>query len=185
MPIALAVSALIGYLLFSSSVSNMDDVVKQIAPDTYDDLFKKYGSMYGVDWKFLKRISWIESNTGLNSRVAIGLKTPTNIEGSKSYDGLSWGLMQMTLTTAKDYDKTATAVKLNNPNYAIDLAARHIKMLKTLFSNERDVAMAYNQGQGNQKKFLASEKAGTLLTTQYPQARDYWNKFNIAKGVVT
>lgn len=184
MPIVLGISALIGYLLFSSSVSTMSDVVKQVVPDNFDDLFKKYGSMYGVDWKFLKRISWVESNTGLNSRVAIGLKNPTDIEGSKSYDGLSWGLMQMTVTTAKDYDKNATAVKLNNPAYAIELAARHVKMLKQLFSNERDVAMAYNQGQGNQKKFLASEKAGTLLQSQYPQAREYWNKFNIAKGVI-
>jgi len=184
MPIALAVSALIGYLLFSSSVSNMDDVIKVVAPDKFDDLFKKYGSMYGVDWKMLKRISWIESNTGLNSRVARGLVNPKDIEGSKSYDGLSWGLMQMTLTTAKDYDKLATSEKLNNPAYAIDLSARHVKMLKTLFSNERDVIMSYNQGQGNQKKFVASEKAGTLLTTQYPQARQYWNKFNLAKGVI-
>lgn len=184
MPIALAISALIGYFLFSSSVDTMSETVKQIVPSDYDELFKKYGSMYGIDWKFLKRISWIESNTGLNSRVAKGLKNPNDVEGSKSYDGLSWGLMQMTLATAKDYDKLATAIKLNNPSYAIDLSARHIKMLKTIFSNDRDVTMAYNQGQGNQKKFIASEKAGTLLSTQYPQARDYWNKFNIAKGVI-
>jgi len=184
MPIVLVVTALIGYYFFSSSVETASDVVKKIVPDKYDELFKKYGAMYSVEWKMLKRFSWIESNTGLNSRVAKGILNPKDIEGSKSYDGLSWGLMQMTLTTAKDYDKTATAEKLNNPAYAIDLSARHIKMLKMLFSNERDVVMAYNQGQGNQKKFLATEKSGTLLTNQYPQARDYWNKFNLAKGVV-
>ena len=184
MPIAFTISALIGYLWFSSSVSTTSEVVKNIIPDKYDELFKKYGSIYGVDWKILKRISWIESTLGDNPRVAKGIKNPKDIEGSKSYDGLSWGLMQMTLTTARDYDKNATQEKLNNPTYAIELSARHLKMLKTILPNERDFVMAYNQGQGNQKKFLDLEKSGTLKETQFPQARDYFRKYNIAKGLI-
>ena len=182
--IGLAISALVGYFMYSSNAGQKSDEVKIIIPKDYDDLFKKYGSIYGVDWKLLKRISWIESNLGLNPKVANGIKNPKDIIGSVSYDGLSWGLMQMTLTTARDYDKTATSERLNNPAYAIELATRHIKRLKTLFSNERDIVMSYNQGQGNQKKFINAEVSGTLLTNQYLQAREYWKKFNLAKGVI-
>ena len=178
------ISAVIGYFLISNTVVSTSEEIKEMIPDKFDDLFKKYGAIYGVDWKLLKRISWIESNIGLNSRVAKGLVNPKDIEGSKSYDGLSWGLMQVTVTTAKDYDKNASAEKLNNPAYSIEIGAKHLKMLKQLFSSERDVVMSYNQGQGNQKKFIAAEKSGTLKENQYSQARSYWAKYNLAKGVI-
>lgn len=147
----------------------------------YDSLFKFYGNQFGVDWLMLKRLSFVESTLGLNKSVAEGLRNPSNINGSASTDGLSWGIMQITITTARDYDKTAGAVKLNNPEYSIKIAAQHLSKIKKLFSSERDIVMSYNHGQGNQQKFVKAEKSGTLLSTQYLGARYEYDRYLIAK----
>lgn len=152
----------------------------------YDHLFIKYGNKYGVDWKFLKRIAWIESRIGLNSRVATGIREPANIEGSKSYDGLSWGIMQTTIATSNDYIKGVTAMQLNNPEISISIGAQHVAFLKRAYPqfSERDLAMAYNHGQGNQLNFLKKEKEGTLKETEYLAGRDYFNKYKKAKELI-
>lgn len=146
----------------------------------YDSIFKSKGLQYGVPWLRLKRIAWIESKVGTYPSVAKGIKNPSDVKGSVSQDGKSWGIMQMTLKTMGDYDKTPTPQELNNVDYSVDLAAQHLKMLQKLFVNERDIIMSYNHGQGNQKNFLIAEKNGTLLKTQYPAGRDYWNKYQLA-----
>ena len=151
----------------------------------FDSLFVHYANSYGINAKLLKRIAFVESTVGKNPKVARGIQNPNDVEGSKSSDGKSWGIMQMTLTTARDYDSTATAQKLNNPEYSIMLASKHIKMLASLFPNdERSIVMAYNHGQGNQKKFLLAEKNGTLKASEYLAGRDYYNKYQNAKNVV-
>ena len=68
----------------------------------YDSLFKKYGAEYNIDWRWLKAICLNESNLGKAKSVMIGLENPRDIENSKSSDGKSWGLMQVTVPTAKD-----------------------------------------------------------------------------------
>ena len=146
----------------------------------YDSLFKASGAKYGVPWLRLKRISWIESKVGTYKSVALGIKNPNDVNASVSQDGKSWGIMQVTLTTGADYDRTITPQKLNNVAYSIDIAAQHLKMLGKLFTNERDIVMSYNHGQGNQKNFIIKEKNGTLLKTEYLAGRDYWAKYQQA-----
>lgn len=146
--------------------------------NSFDELFKRYAALNGLDWKTLKTIAMNESTLGMNPRVKRGLIQPSDIEGSKSEDGLSWGLMQMTLVTARDFDKSATAEKLNNPEYSIKLASQFIASLKRQFGSKiRDIAMAYNQGAGNQKRFIQLEMSGDLKRDQYPAARNYWLKY--------
>lgn len=169
------------YLLASNKTDSNED--KKLNVEKYgqfDSLFKASGTKNNVPWMMLKRIAWIESKVGTYKSVAIGIKNPKDIKNSVSDDGKSWGIMQMTLTTMGDYDKTPTAEELNHPDISIELAAQHLKMLRKLFTNERDVIMSYNHGQGNQKNFLVKEKAGTLLKTEYPAGRDYWNKYQQA-----
>lgn len=143
----------------------------------YDDLFKKYANIYGLDWKMLKAIAIVESDQGRDGSVKRGLENPSDIEGSKSRDGLSWGLMQVTLTTARDYDSAASAQKLNNPEYSVRIASQHLARLKKIFSatdprfNEW-VVKSYNQGQGNTLKEMKSTS-----TTSYQAARNYWLKY--------
>ena len=170
-----------GVFLVSKNLdSGNDKMLSTQKYSQYDSIFKAAGAKYGVPWLRLKRIAWIESKVGTYRSVAIGIKNPNDVKGSVSDDGKSWGIMQMTLTTMGDYDKTPTPQELNNVSYSIDLAARHLKMLQGIFTNERDIIMSYNHGQGNQKNFVIKEKNGTLLKTQYLAGRDYWAKYQQA-----
>lgn len=184
---AIAIAAGIVVMPKKSESSENKDAMNPL--NKYDGLFQKYGTEYGVPWKILKRMAYVESTLGQNSRVAIGLKNPNDIKGSTSTDGLSWGLMQMTLATAYDYDKMATPAKLNDPDYSIRLAAQHTKLLIKYFpinsdNYERNIVMAYNQGQGNQLAFIKAEKAGTLASSSYPAARNHWAKYLKAKEII-
>lgn len=154
--------------------------------NSYDTIFKKYGQLYGIDWKVLKRIAWIESKVGTYKSVRLGIENPSDTVNSASDDKLSWGIMQTTLSTSGDYDKAVTAVKLNNPDYSIMIGAKHLAMLKKKYfpSSERDLVMSYNHGQGNQLRFIEKEKAKTLKDTEFPAGRDYWKKYQQAKELI-
>lgn len=163
---------LIGILLLLAGGTVV--AVNMNIPSTYDTHFKKYGSKHGVNWLLLKRIAMIESKIGTHSTVARGLKNPSYFEGSKSTDGKSWGIMQVTLTTAKWLDGSATVEKLNNADYSIDLGAKYLAYLQGLFPKSDSrywewVVKSYNQGPGN----TAKERAGTSKGF----AHDYWAKY--------
>ena len=49
------ITALAGYFLLSNTIVSTSEELKEMVTDKYDSLFKKYGAMYGVDWKLLKR----------------------------------------------------------------------------------------------------------------------------------
>lgn len=165
----------------SKKVNEHEDSVN----DEFDSLFKKYAAKYGLDWKILKRIAWNESRVGLDSRVRKGIQNPKDTESSKSRDGLSWGIMQTTVSTSRDYDPSATAEKLNNPEFSIAMGAAHLNFLiKKYFKNERDFVMAYNHGQGNQLRFISLEKTGQLKPTEFPAARSYWEEYKLAKKLI-
>lgn len=140
----------------------------------FDSLFKKYAAQYNLDWKDLKAISLVESDLGRYPSVAHGMKFPNDVEKSKSQDGKSWGLMQVTVTTAKDFDPTASPEKLNDPEYSVMLASKYLKMTRKYFS-ESDPRFkefwikSYNQGAGNTLKRDVKGLKG--------YADDYWVKF--------
>lgn len=109
----------------------------------YDGYFAKAAADYSVPFKWLKGIAIIESALGTDPRVSAG---------GVSSDGKSWGLMQFTMPTAKDFDAGATIERLNNPAYSIDLAGQFLAWLGPQFNwDERKVIMSYNQGAGNTK----------------------------------
>lgn len=145
----------------------------------YDDLYKKYAGLYNLDWKMLKAISIIESNEGRAPSVAYGILNPSDVENSKSSDGLSWGLMQLTLTTARDYDRNVTVAGLNDPDYSIVLACKHLAFLKKLFSENEWVIKSYNQGQGNSLK----EKQGLISGYADSYYKKYLNAYNSISGI--
>ncbi len=140
----------------------------------YDKLFKKYGMESGVSWMWLKAIAINESSLGTHASVRNGIANPLNAAGSASHDGKSWGLMQVTLSTAKMLDMLATPEKLNNPEYSIELAAEYLSQLGKFFDPKdmrfvQYVVKSYNQGPGNTKKEIAGKIMG--------YAEDYWKKF--------
>lgn len=163
-------AGVLGVLFFGAR-----EVVKQVSSmsDRFDPLYKKYGAKYGVPWTWLKAIALNESLNGTEKSVAHGLMYPNDVEASRSSDGLSWGLMQVTLNTARTMDPTATPQKLNNAEYSIDLAARYLKTLSGMFSKidaryTEWVIKSYNQGPGNTRKEIASGRGF---------AQGYWEKF--------
>jgi membrane-bound lytic murein transglycosylase MltF len=140
----------------------------------FDALFKKYAQIYGVKWTWLKAIALNESDLGREKSVARGLANAKDIEGSKSSDGKSWGLMQVTLTTARTMDPLATAEKLNDPEYSISLAANYLSQLNRRFAfidprHDEWTIKSYNQGPGNTDK----EKAGSIKG----YAQEYWERW--------
>lgn len=162
--------------LFYSKESIADTIEENMDSWTkFDELFKKYGRKWDVDWQWLKAICLNESSLGKAKSVKIGLENPNDVENSKSFDGKSWGLMQVTLTTARDMDSTATPQKLNEPEYSINMGARYISKMKDYFNSYDPryvewVIKSYNQGPGNTNK----EKNG-LIAKGY--ADEYWLRF--------
>jgi soluble lytic murein transglycosylase-like protein len=147
----------------------------------YDPLFLKYGKLYSVDPQILKKIAYIESTLGLNPRVALGLLFPEKVNESKSYDGLSWGLMQIRPETARQFDPAATAEKLNDAEYSIKIAAQYMSWAKNYLirflpaTDPRFVEFwvkSYNQGVGNTRNEILNKTNGF--------AGAYWSKFKKA-----
>lgn len=173
--LAILGASIFGFMLFFKD--EITETVEVNLPgnwERFDSLFKKYGSAYGVPWTWLKAVCLNESNLGAAKSVARGLASPSDIEGSKSSDGLSWGIMQVTLRTARELDPAATQEKLNNPEYSIKLSAQYFKKLSSLFSKidlryTEWVIKSYNQGPGNTKKEIAGTSSGF--------AQEYWNRF--------
>ena len=140
----------------------------------WDKDFKAAGLKYSVPWQWLKAIALNESTLGTYPSVALGIQEPKNVEGSKSQDGKSWGLMQVTLTTGRGLDPFCTEEKLNNPLYSIDLGAKYVAQMAKRFPQVEVryvewVIKSYNQGPGNTDK----ERAGKISG----YAGEYWDRF--------
>lgn len=141
----------------------------------WDADFKLAARVHNVPWTWLKAIAMNESSLGSAKSVAWGLQFPNDIEKSKSTDGKSWGLMQVTLSTAKGLDASATEAKLNDPKYSINLGAKYIAQMSKRYPTMELryvewVIKSYNQGPGNTDK----ERSG-LISKGY--ADEYWERF--------
>lgn len=133
----------------------------------FDELFKKYGRLKDVPWRWLKAIAKVESQLGEYRSVKRGLASPDDIEGSKSDDGLSWGLMQVTLKLAKELRPGTTERDLNNPEISVQLAATYTRQHMNRWPNNREyIIRAYNGGPG----FLNTARGRTDTPI-------YYNKF--------
>lgn len=168
-------AAVVGLLAMKKKEDDASNAIDPTNWRRWDGEFKKYAAMYGVEnWQWLKAIALNESTLGTHPSVARGIASPTDIQGSQSYDGKSWGIMQVTLTTARDLDSQATAPKLNDPVYSINLGARYVaKMQKQFVKNQRwleFVIKSYNQGPGNTIK----ERDGKIPAGY---ADEYWARF--------
>ena len=163
----------IGSVLYMAS-NNEKVAVTNDSFTRFDDSFKRCASLFNIDWLILKAICMNESSLGLHPSVAHGLIHPTDIQGSISEDGKSWGLMQFTIPTARDFDKGATEEKLNNADYSIRLGAQFVAWLYARFPvtdprRTEWVIKSYNQGIGNTNK----ERNGLIAG----YAQEYFERF--------
>lgn len=181
----IVLGSIVGLVLLSGGTLAKNKVEDTLttASDSFtkwDDLFRRYSAIYNVPFYWLKAIAMNESSLGEARSVKRGLENPRDIDGSKSSDGKSWGLMQVTLTTARDLDPSATEVQLNNPEYSIRLAAMYLSRLKPMFSMvdtrwEEWVIKSYNQGPGNTRKEIKGGKG---------YAEEYWLRFQRNRRVI-
>jgi hypothetical protein len=142
----------------------------------WDDLIKSNCDTAQVPWLWMKAIMINESALGLNPRVSLGLLHPDDIEGSKSEDGKSWGLLQLEPASAKDFDIIANAQKLNNPDYTIHIGSKLLRRLyRGLGGVEEFVIKGWNQGQGAS----VLEQTGRIVS----HAEPYWTKYLAAKAL--
>lgn len=135
----------------------------------WDPLFKKYGKLRNVPWRWLKAICMNESNLGRHPAVVAGMANPGGDDGW-SDDGLSRGLMQMTPDTAnRPRVRPGTSVaELDNPEISVDCAARYLNELASYyFAWDREgVIRGYNGGPGWQHA-----SANSLKNTEVYYAR--------------
>lgn len=111
----------------------------------YDDLFKKHAQINGIPWQWLKAIAKQESDLGLDKRV---------LNGEVSYDGLSYGIMQIATGVGSEQEKkikgNPTREELNNPETSISIAAKLVGYLYRKYKGDKNkVFLAYNQGEKN------------------------------------
>lgn len=134
----------------------------QVNWTTFDAAFQKYGAQWNVDWTWLKAFAMNESLLGTLPSVA---------NGETSSDGLSWGLMQVTLATAKDMDANATIDNLNDPDYSINIAAKYIStvLVSRWGNNVEFVVKSYNEGPGRMAEVLDG--------TATDNSVDYFNRW--------
>jgi len=132
----------------------------------WDSLIKRYAVEYNIPWEWVKAIMINESNLGKASSVKRGLENPLDIEGSKSSDGKSWGLMQLTLPTARMFESAVTEAGLNDPETSVRIACKYIAWLMARnyggFAQQAFVVRAYNGGPG-----FANTVAGKRDTPAY------------------
>lgn len=153
MPIALILIIIAGVFLSSGSGAiSLDGILPTPNSDPFtkwDYLFHQYSSAYSVPWRWMKAICMNESNLGQARSVAEGLANPSDVSGSASSDGKSWGLMQTTLPTARQFESAVTEVALNDPNVSVRIAAKYIQwVMNNYFDDEESVVRAYNGGPG-------------------------------------
>lgn len=120
----------------------------------FNHLFKKYGTIYNVNWKWLKAIALNESLLG---------KYSTN-----SSDGKSLGLMHVTRSTAtRLLNRNVSDVELLNDDLSVKMAAMLIAENKRLFpDNTRYVIMGYNQ---SRTKLLRGVEIPITANEYYPR----------------
>lgn len=139
--------------------------------DRFDDLFEKYGKIYGIDPKMLKIISMIESRIGQNAGIG--------------FDGKSTGIMQIAPNVKLDsnniHDVKERQIKgtLNGPRpiddfddheLSVETAAKLLAYAQKIFgSNKEFVVKSYNQGVRNTANREAQGREGFT--------RDYWEKY--------
>ena len=148
------------YIFIGSRIFISDMVTK--LPE-FEDIFKKNGIKYGIDWKLLAAISYQESKWNNNSISPTGVR----------------GLMMLTETTAEMLN-----VDRLNINESIDGGARYFATLKNRFSeyNEEtqlNLALAsYNVGPGHIEDVITISKEDNVNINEWQNLKKYLFKLN-------
>lgn len=136
-------ASFLGYLSMaekkSAKISDGEYLVGKNSKVTLNEIYKRYGSIYGVDWKLLKAIAQVES---------------TENPGAVGDDGTSRGLMQIhcvapcaTCNCTNNLNvlgwAEATPDKLFNPDFNVKIGVQILKWNMETYGYEKGIAV-YN-----------------------------------------
>lgn len=180
-PLLLLVAA--GAFLYSRSSQAADLVGPPLPPegndlatgnlkyDRFNDLWARYCPAYGVPILWAKAFCLNESDMGDDPLVQAG---------ALSADGLSKGIMQLTLATANDYESVELD-DLNDPELSIRIACKLIRDIRSAFdtSDPRYVewcVKAYNRGISRTRQERDRDPRG-LAMPGFSNGETYWARW--------
>lgn len=134
------------YLL--SQTEKGSEVIQQIS-ETIDDVFKKWASKRGLDWKLLKAIGLVESDLNPN---AVG------------DDGASIGLMQVGRVVGGSYG--FSKFDLYNPDHNVEAGSGFLAEMISKYGLEGGI-QAYNLGETKWRAGLRSPTYLSKVLSQY------------------
>lgn len=149
---------LIGFILlialyFRKEIQQTGVTVYEYMKSLYDDLFKKWASSRGLDWKLLRAFATVESNLKEN---AVG------------DEGRSIGLMQVQLIIGKAYAGVSNLSELYDPDKNIEAGSGFVADLMRKYSGDLDsVIQAYNLGETKFNKGYLSLDYLAKVTKEY------------------
>jgi len=119
--------------LFKKEIYETGVTVYEYMKSLYDDIFKKWASMRGLDWKLLRAFATVESDL---KETAVG------------DDGRSIGLMQVQLVIGKAYAGVQGLSELYDPDKNVEAGSGFIADLMRKYGGDLDsVIQAYNLGE--------------------------------------
>lgn len=144
------------------SLSNYSNLVELIYPRYYSHLIKAAADKYNVEEALIYAVIKQESlfNEGIVSRSA------------------AYGLMQITLPTARGMSQDITVKELSTPSANIDLGTRYLRKLLDVYEGDiTKVIAAYNGGMGNVRKWTdGNTKDLDIETIPFLETRNYTKK---------
>lgn len=151
---------------------NGDTPVPDYSQDRFIELFNQYGPQYGVSPLWLQAFCMNESSMG---------QDPSVMAGELSADGLSKGIMQLTLATARDFEPITSLDDLNDPETSVRIATRLIAQIQTSFStpDTRYVewcVKSYNRGVARTQQEQAGDPKG-LAEPGFTNGNTYWARW--------
>lgn len=134
----------------------------------YVELIEKNAKTYSINISLVQAVIWTESKYKSDAKSGAG----------------AIGLMQLMPETAKwcaenigiEYDEAM----LIYPDYNIKLGTYYLSYLFDKFKCERLAVIAYNAGEGNVAKWLASNENFDI---PFKETRDYLSRVNFAKKI--
>jgi len=144
---------LVGVFYFKKEVYQTVTEVYEYMKSLYDDIFKKWASLRGLDWKLLRAFATVESSL---KEMAMG------------DDGRSIGLMQVQLLIGKAYAGVQDLSELYNPDKNVEAGSGYIADLMVKYDSDLDsVIQAYNLGETKFNKGYLSPDYLRKVTKEY------------------
>lgn len=139
----------------------------------YDNLFTLLYPRY-----YLSSVTQAAQSTGLSPALIFAIiRQESGFNGGAISPASAYGLMQMTVPTAKAYDSSASIQKLLDPDFNVEVGSLELKYLMGRYNgNILKVAAAYNAGPAAVDKWQSAYGVVTDDNIPYQETQNYVRK---------